>query len=169
MKMKELDRKILLQLIKDSEQPITEIAKKVGASRQTVAKKIEQLKAEGVIASFTAKLNPEKFGLGTKAYIFLREDPLEELRRRNEVMIKQFYQVTEFYRLFGRYSAILEVLVGDSKELTKLVKRIHRLKGVRETETFIVHSAVKNEPEAPFVHALRPTGKKFDAGVKRWS
>ena len=160
MEMEELVRKILLQLIKNSEQPVTKIAKKVGASRQTVAKKIEQLKAEGVIASLTARLNPEKFGLGTKAYILLHEDPRGELRRRDVAAIKQFHQVTEFYRLFGRYSAILEVLVKDSKELTKLVKRIHRLKGVRETETFIVHSAVKNVPEAPFVHALKSTSEK---------
>jgi len=153
--MNELDRKILLQLIKNSEQPVTEIAKKVGASRQTVAKKIKQLKEEGIIASFTAKLSPEKFGLSTKAYILLHEDPREELRRKNMAAIQQFPQVTEFYRLFGRYSAILEVLIRDSKDLTKLIKRIHKLKGMRETETFIVHSAVKNVPEAPFVHALK--------------
>ena len=152
--MRDLDKKILLQLIKNSEQPVKEIAKKVGASRQTVAKKIEQLKTAGAIDSFTVRLSPEKFGLGTKAYIFLREDPIGELRKKNETSIKQFHQVTEFYRLFGRYSAVLEVLVKDSKELTKLVKRIHGLKGVRETETFIVHSAVKNVPEAPFVHVL---------------
>ncbi len=158
--MNELEQKILLQLIKNSEQPLTEISKRVGASRQTVAKKIKQLKEEEIIASFKAKLNPEKFGLNTKAYIFLREDPLEELRQRNETTIKQFHQITEFYRLFGRYSAILEVLVKDGKELTKLVKRIHRLKGVRETETFIVHSAVKNAPEAPIVYALKPTLEK---------
>lgn len=153
--MRELDQKILLQLIKDSEQPVTKIAKKVGASRQTVAKKIKQLKEEGIIASFTARLNPEKFGLSTKAYILLHEDSREELRRKNMAAIKQFHQVTEFYRLFGRYSAILEVLVRDSKELTKLVKRIHRLKGVRETETFIVHSAVKDLPKAPFLQILK--------------
>ncbi len=152
--MRDLDRKILLQLIKNSEQPVREIAKRVGASRQTVAKRIEQLKATRAIISFTTKLNPEKFGLTTKAYILLREDPRGELRRKNEAAIKQFHQVTEFYRLFGRYSAVLEVLVKDSRKLTKLVKRIHKLKGVRETETFIVHSAVKNVPEAPFIQVL---------------
>lgn len=152
--MRELDRKILLQLVRNSEQPVREIAEKVGASRQTVAKKIKQLKATGAITSFTARLNPEKFGLPTKAYILLREDPRGELRKKNETAIKQLHQVTEFYRLFGRYSAVLEVLIKDSRELTKLVKRIHRLKGVRETETFIVHSAVKNVPEAPFIQVL---------------
>ena len=159
IEMRELDRKILLQLLKNSGQPVKEIAKKVGASRQTVAKKIEQLRAEGIITSFTAKLDPEKLGLGTKAYVLLREDPRSELRRKNEIVIKQFHQVTEFYRFFGRYSAVLEVLVRNSKELTKLVKRIHGLKGVKETETFIVHSAVKNVPEAPFVQVLKSSEK----------
>ena len=156
--MGDLDSRILLQLIENSEQPVKEIAKKVGASRQTVAKKIKQLKAAGVIDSFTVRLSLEKFGLGTKAYILLREDPRPEVRKRNEVRVKKFHQVTEFHRLFGRHSAVLEVLVGDSKELTKLVKRIHGLKGVRETETFIVHSTVKDEPEGPFVQILRSKG-----------
>ncbi len=157
--MKNLDKKILLQLIKNSEQLITEMAKKVGASRQTVAKKISQFKAEGTIISFTARPNPEKFGLVTKAYVLLREDPGAEIRRKNELVIKQFPEVTEFYRLFGRYSAVLELLVKSDKELSKLVKRIHQLKGVRETETLIVHSTVKNDPESPFVRLLSSAQK----------
>ncbi len=153
--MRDLDKEILLQLIRDSEQTVVDIAEKVGASRQTVAKKIDKLKADGIISSFSIRLNPEKFNLGTRAYIFLHEDPHQALRREDEARIKQLRQVTGFYRLFGQYSAVLEVLVADSKELTKLVKKIHGLKGVRETETFIVHSMVKDEPESPFVQALK--------------
>ncbi len=153
--MRELDKKILLQLIKHSEQPVKEIAKKVEASRQTVAKKIEQLKADGVILTFVAKLNPEKFGLNTKAYVLLREDPLSKLRHMNAREKKKFHHVAKFHRLFGRYSAVLETRTKDSRELTNLVKKIHRLKGVKETETLIVHSTVKDEPEEPFVQVLR--------------
>jgi len=153
--MKKLDKEILLQLIEDSKQPAHQIAKKVGTTRQTVAKKIAQFKEDGMINSFTPKLNPEKFGLATKAYVFLREDPRTMLRKKNEDMIKKFHEVSGFYRLFGRYSAILEVRAKDSKQLTSLVKKIHGLNGVRETETFIVHSTVKDEPEEPFVQVLR--------------
>jgi DNA-binding Lrp family transcriptional regulator len=155
IEMKKLDKEILLQLIEDSTQPGHQIAKKVGTTRQTVAKKITQFKEAEIINSFAPKLNPEKFGLATKAYVFLREDPRTMLRKKNEDAIKKFHEVSGFYRLFGRYSAILEVRVRSSKELTNLVKKIHGLKGVRETETFIVHSAVKDEPEAPFVKVLR--------------
>jgi DNA-binding Lrp family transcriptional regulator len=73
-----------------------------------------------------------------------------ELRRKNEETIKQWPQVSEFCRLFGKYDSIVEVLVKDNKELTDLVKKLHGLKGVRETETFIVHSTVKDKPEDPF-------------------
>jgi DNA-binding Lrp family transcriptional regulator len=153
--MKNMNKRILTQLIQDSAQPVTEIARKVGASRQTVSKKVEQLRRGGIITSFTVRLNPEKFGLTSKAYVFLREYPQVELRRKNESLIKRLPQVTGFHRLFGRYSALLEVWARDNRELTDLIKRIHRLKGVMETETFIVHSTVKSEPEAPFLHLLK--------------
>jgi len=155
IEMKKLDKEILLQLIEDSKLPAHQIAKNVGTTRQTVAKKIAQFKEAGIINSFTPKLNPEKFGLATKAYVFLREDPRTELRKKNEDMIKKFHDVSGFYRLFGRYSAILEVRAKDDKELSNLIKKIHGLAGVRETETFIVHSIVKDRPEDPFVQVLK--------------
>jgi Lrp/AsnC family leucine-responsive transcriptional regulator len=158
MKMKKLDKEILLQLIEDSQQPVYQIAKKVGTTRQTVTKKIARFKETGLIQSFTPKLNPEKLGLTTRAYVFLREDPRTELRKKDEDAIRRFREVFGFYRLFGRYSAILEIMVRSSEELTSLIKKIHGLKGVRETETFIVHSTVKDVPEGPFVRVLMSEG-----------
>ena len=101
----------------------------------------------------------EKFGFTIKAYILLREEPKVELRRKNERTIKQFPQVAEFYRIFGRYSAVLELLAKNEKELARLVKRIHRLKGVMETETLIVHTTLKNDPKSPFVQLLTSAQK----------
>jgi Lrp/AsnC family leucine-responsive transcriptional regulator len=151
----EINRKILIQLLTDCRQPISRIAKAVGVTRQTVSKKIQELKGEGVIDSFSVKLNPDKFGLTTKAYVLLREDPRAEIRRKNEEIIKEFHQVSEFYRLFGRYDAVLEVRVKDSKELIDLIKKIHALEGVKETETLIVHSTIKDNPQEPFFQVLR--------------
>lgn len=155
LKLKESDRKILLELIEDSSQPISEIARKVKATRQTVAKKIARFKSEGIIYSYMPKLDPEKLGLTTHAYIFMREDPSSEYRNANERIISALPQVAKFHRLFGKYDAILEVWVRSSSDLTKLVKKIHSLKGVRETETFIVHTTIKYKPEAPFIGAIK--------------
>ncbi len=152
--MDELDRKIIKKLLEDSSKPVVQIASELGVTRQTVAKRIENLKRSGVIEQFTIRIDPLRFGLSTKAYVFLHEEPDPELRRRSEAEIRKLPQVSEFYRLFGRYSAVVEVLVRDSTELAHLVKRIHRLRGVRDTETFIVHSVIKNQPQAPILHGL---------------
>jgi DNA-binding Lrp family transcriptional regulator len=154
LKIKDLDKKIILQLLEDARQPIFQIAKNVGATRQTVAKKIDQFCNAGLISSFAPKLEPEKFGLGIQAYVFMREDPRSDLRKKNEEVIKGFPDVSEFHRLFGKYDSIIKVSVEDKEELTNLVKRLHKLSGVRETETFIVHSTIKNKPEEPFMKVL---------------
>jgi len=154
LKSSDLEKKIILQLLGDGRQPILQIAKNVGATRQTVAKKLEQLCSSGLISSFALKLEPEKFGLSIQAYIFMREDPLSDLRKKNEELIESFHQVSEFHRIFGKYDSVIKVLVENKKELTDFVKKLHGLSGVRETETFIVHSTIKNKPEDPFKKVL---------------
>lgn len=153
--MNRIDRKILACLIRDSSRPVVEIAKEIGVTRQTVAKKIEQMKSSGIIEGFTVRVNPGHFDLQTKGYVFLHEDPDPELRKSNEWEIRRMPEVSEFYRLFGRYSSVVEVLVRNSSELALLVKKIHKLRGVRDTETFIVHSEIKNTPEAPLLNLLQ--------------
>lgn len=152
--MKDVDKKIILQLLKDAEQPIVDIAEKVGASRQTVSKKIKKFKESGVIEGSMVKLNSEEFNLNVRSYVFLQENPDEESRERIEEEMEEIPEVSRFLRLFGRYSGILEIWTEDREELTSLVKKIHGLGGVKETETFIVHSKAKEKPEGPFLNVL---------------
>jgi len=154
LKSKDLEKKIILQLLEDGRQPLLQIAKNVGATRQTVAKKLEQLRSSGLISSFNPKLEPEKFGLAIQAYIFMREDPQSDLRKKNEEIIKDFHEVSEFHRIFGKYDSVIKVLVKNNKELIDFVKKLHGLSDVKETETFIVHSTIKNKPEDPFKKVL---------------
>ena len=154
LKIKDLEKKIILQLLEDGRQPLLQIAKNVGATRQTVAKKLEQLCSSGLISSFAPKLEPRKFGLVIQAYIFMRENPQSVLRKENEERIQSFHQVSEFHRIFGKYDSIIKVLVENNEELTDFVKKLHGLSGVKETETFIVHSTIKNKLEDPFKKVL---------------
>jgi len=154
LKIKDLEKKIILQLLEDGRKPVFQIAKNVGVTRQTVAKKLKELCSSGLISSFAPKLEPEKFGLPIQAYIFMRADPRSELRKKDEEAIKGLHQVSELHWVFGKYDSIIKVFVKDNKELTDLVKKIHDLSGVRETETFIVYNTIKNKPEDPFKKVL---------------
>ena len=157
--LKTTEKKIILQLLKDARQPYHQIAKTVGITRQTVAKKTEQIVNAGLIRAFIPKLNPEKFNLKIQAYIFMREDPRSDLRKKHEEVIKGFHEVSEFHRIFGKYDSVIEALVKDKNELSNLIKKLHKLNGIRETETFIVYSTVKDKPEDPFLKVLAVTEK----------
>ena len=154
LKNKNIEKRILIHLLENGNQSISQIAKDIGVTRQTVAKKLESMYKSGLMSSPFPKLEPERFGLTTQAYIFMKEDPRSDIRKRNEEIIKSFSQVCEFHRIFGEYSSIIKVLVKDNKELTEFVKKLQDLKAVRETETFIVHSTLKNKPEDPFKRIL---------------
>jgi DNA-binding Lrp family transcriptional regulator len=154
LNVKDLEKKILLNLLEKGQRPIVKIAEDLGITRQTVAKKIEQMHASGLMISFFPKMEPELLGLSIQAYILMREDPRSDCRKETEEIVKSFPQVAEFQRIFGKYDSIAKVLVKNNRELTDLVKKIHDLNGVKETETFIVHSTVKDKPEDPIKKAL---------------
>ncbi len=154
LNIKDLEKKILLNLLEKGQRPILKITEDLGVTRQTVAKKIEQMHDSGLIISFFPKLEPEILGLSIQAYILMREDPRSDCRKETEEIIKTFSQVSEFQRIFGKYDSIVKVLVKNNKELTDLVKKIHDLNGVKETETFIVHSTIKDKPEDPIKKVL---------------
>ncbi|MEM1689462.1 MAG: Lrp/AsnC family transcriptional regulator [Candidatus Hadarchaeales archaeon] len=152
MQRSDTERKILLELLKDSSRSIVEIARATGISRQTVAAKLRHLKGK---IRFTIRLNSADLGLSTRAYVFIKEKPDPVLRKRLEDEVKKMKEVGRFYRLFGRYSSVLEVLVRNEDELSGVIQKIHRLGGIEETETFIVRGVVKEEPEEPFIRVLQ--------------
>ena len=159
LRIKDVEKKILLNLLEKGQQPILNIANDIGVTRQTVAKKIKQMHDSGLILSFFPKLEPEIFGLSIQAYILMREDPRSDYRNKTEEIVKSYPEVSEFRRVFGKYDSIVKVLVKNNKELSDLVKRIHDLNGVKETETFIVHSTIKDKPEEPFKKVLAVSKK----------
>ena len=154
LSIKDLEKKILLNLLEKGPRPIVKIAKDLDVTRQTVAKKLEKMRDSGLIIYFFPKMEHEILGLSIQAYILMREDPRSDCRKETEEIVKSFPQVSEFQRIFGKYDSIAKVLVKNNKELTYLVKKIHDLNGVKETETFIVHSTIKDKPEDPLKKAL---------------
>ncbi len=156
--MDELDRKIMLELMRDSRQSLIELARKTSTTRQTVAKRIARMRMSGLW--FTIKPDPKDFGLNLKAYILLRISPKGDVRRKCERLVKKIPNVQEFHYLLGHQDAILEVMARDHAELSRLIKRIHKVVGVKETSTLVVRETVKDDPAAPFFGVERPSLKE---------
>ena len=163
MKLKELketDKDILKHLIENSNQTHKQISDKIGTTRQTISQRIRKLEKSKVINSYSIKIDLEQIEeLQTKAYILFREDPDEKIRKKNEEKIKSMSEVTEFSRLFGLYDGLLKIIVQDNSALKELVKTLQNFDGIKETETFIIHTRVKDDEMAPILHLLEINDK----------
>ncbi|TFF90214.1 MAG: Lrp/AsnC family transcriptional regulator [Promethearchaeota archaeon] len=153
--LRELDKNILKKLIENSSQPYTKIADTVGTTRQNISQRIKKLQEKNIIKSFTITLNDQIIDeLKVKAYILLRESPDNKVREENEKLIAEIPQVTLFSRLFGKYDGIVEVIVRNNDELKEIMRKLHNFKGIKETETFIVHANIKNDKTSPILNLL---------------
>jgi Lrp/AsnC family transcriptional regulator, leucine-responsive regulatory protein len=76
IKLDKADLKLLAELDKNCRIPSTQLAKKIGKSRQAVDYRINQLVKDGIITGFQASINPHKIGYKLyKIYLKLRNLP----------------------------------------------------------------------------------------------
>lgn len=111
-----LDRKILIELQRNSDQSLDDIARIVGSSKTPVWNRIRKLKDAGIIRHSTALLDPLALGLDACFFVLVRTSEhdatwqgafLKALNDRPEVM--------EAHRLAGEIDYILKVRVADAR------------------------------------------------------
>lgn len=66
-----LDKKILEMLKNNARESFANIGKEVGLSAPAIGKRVRQMEEEGIIEGYALKVNHEKLGIETKAYITL--------------------------------------------------------------------------------------------------
>ncbi|WP_405207342.1 Lrp/AsnC family transcriptional regulator [Aquimarina sp. LLG6339-5] len=66
-----MDKKILEMLHINARESFATIGKEVGLSAPAIGKRVRQMEEEGIIEGYALKVNHEKLGIETKAYITL--------------------------------------------------------------------------------------------------
>lgn len=66
-----LDKRILEMLKINARESFANIGKEVGLSAPAIGKRVRQMEEEGIIEGYALKVNHEKLGIETKAYITL--------------------------------------------------------------------------------------------------
>lgn len=66
-----LDEKILEMLKINARESFANIGKEVGLSAPAIGKRVRQMEEEGIIEGYALRVNHEKLGIETKAYITL--------------------------------------------------------------------------------------------------
>jgi len=125
----EKDRKILVELDNNARQADSEIAKKVGLSKQVANYRIQKLMEKGIIANFYTIINAGLLGLNSY-YVFLQ---LEKINKEKEKeLLKKLCSLDSIGWLVsgtGRWDVILLVYADSISTFDKLLNQITNICG----------------------------------------
>ncbi|MGH2698777.1 MAG: Lrp/AsnC family transcriptional regulator [Actinomycetota bacterium] len=143
-----IDRHILSLLRQDGRMSHAAIAKQVGLSGPAVHERVRKLEQCGVIAGYTAVIDPDAIGLPHVAFcqVSLADGSEFALDEPIVARICEEPGVLEFHRIAGQDCYLVKIRTSTSKELEQVLRRIRSIHGVARTRTTIVLSTEHEQP-----------------------
>ncbi|GGZ12420.1 Lrp/AsnC family transcriptional regulator [Streptomyces poonensis] len=141
-----IDRDILQILQADGRASIRSVAERVHVSRANAYARINRLLEDGVIRGFGARVNHERAGQGTSAYITLKivQNSWRTVRER----LRALPGASHIALVGGDFDVLLLVHTPDNKALRELVlTRLQAMPEVLSTRTLLVFEEEDLDPE----------------------
>jgi DNA-binding Lrp family transcriptional regulator len=141
-----VDRQILRLLRADGRASVRAVAEQVHVSRGNAYARINRLVEDGVIRGFSARIDQERAGQGTSAYITLKivQDSWRAVREK----LEQLPGAAHMALVGGDFDVLLLVHAADNRALRDLVlTRIQAIPEVLSTRTLLVFEETDLEPE----------------------
>lgn len=137
------DHAILDVLKENSALSIGKIARKTGIPIATVHNRIKRMKAQGIIAKYTVKLDAAKLGKKMVAYVLIKAAAKSDHIKLLHAISK--HAAVEFgSAVTGAFDLIIVVRVADVDELNGVVlKYLRTFDAVAETQTMIAFESVE--------------------------
>ncbi|MFJ5260711.1 Lrp/AsnC family transcriptional regulator [Streptomyces sp. NPDC088387] len=140
-----IDQDILRMLQADGRASIRSVAERVHVSRANAYARINRLVEDGVIRGFGARVNHERAGQGTSAYITLKI--VQNSWRTVREQLRQLPGAAHIALVGGDFDVLLLVHVSDNRALRELVlTRLQSLPEVLSSRTLLVFEEEDLEP-----------------------
>ncbi|MFC7547094.1 Lrp/AsnC family transcriptional regulator [Plantactinospora sp. GCM10030261] len=140
-----VDQRIIASLVADARASYAEIGSRVSLSAPAVKRRVDRLRAGGVIRGFTAVVDPAAVGWTTEAFIELfctgRTTPaqLATATRRHP-------EVVGAYTVSGEADALVHLRAADIAHLEQALERLRAEPFVTSTRSMIVLSRLAESP-----------------------
>ncbi len=128
--MDDIDKKILVELQKNSSKPLSELSKKVGLSNTPCWNRIKKLEEKKIIKSKTIIIDNKKINLPITVFLSISIQNHTEVWLKNfEKVVNKYDQIIEVHRLTGNNSDYQITILSPSIEeydnfQQKLIKEI---------------------------------------------
>ena len=124
----ERDRAILHRLLRDPRTPVADIAREVGAQRDTVTYRIERLEREGAISKYHTIVEPSALGLPVFMLLLVKLAPVTgEVQDTFVGKLSALPHVTHIARLIGPYDYFVQVACANIVAFDSLLSTIKSL------------------------------------------
>lgn len=136
------DRGLLAELSADGRASMRSLAQRLHISRANAYMRVERLLREGVIRGFAARLDPERAGLRTSAYVTVS---IEQNAWRDVCAHLREIRYVEHVALVGaEVDVVALVRTPDNAALRHVVlEQIQAVPGVESTRTWLIFAEVE--------------------------
>jgi DNA-binding Lrp family transcriptional regulator len=143
--MDPVDQRIIALLVADARASYAEIGSKVALSAPAVKRRVDRLRASGVIKGFTAVIDPAAVGWTTEAFVELfctgRTTPAQIT-----VATRRHPEVVGAYTVSGQADALVHLRAADIGHLEQALERLRAEAFVTSTRSMIVLSRLVETP-----------------------
>jgi Lrp/AsnC family transcriptional regulator len=144
------DRRILHHLQQNAELPITELAERVGLSKNPCWRRVQKLQQTGIIRKTVALLDARKLNVGVTVFVNIRinthsADWLQRFAR----VIDDIPEVVEFYRMSGNVDYLLKVVVPTVEAYDAVYKKMIGEIEIFDVSSYFAMEEIKNTTELP--------------------
>lgn len=119
-----LDKKILEMLQDNARESFATIGKEVGLSAPAIGKRVRQLEEEGIIEGYALRVNHEKMGIETKAFITLVIHQGAHGTRQAQKQLRSMEEVQSCDRITGDDCLCILGYFKNNKHLISFLEKI---------------------------------------------
>ncbi len=143
VKIDELDKNILNELMKDSRLSYRNLAKKLKVSVVTAMNRVKKLEEEKVIKEYSAKIDHTKLGYDLEVMIDVK------IAKGNlfsvEKKIATDPHVIALYDITGEFDAVIIARFQNRKSLDSFLKKVQAFDFVERTHTKLILNTIKED------------------------
>lgn len=148
--MDAIDSRILDLLRRNARSAYGDIGAVVGLSASAVKRRVDRLRADGVITAFTVRLDPASLGWAVEGYVELYcrpSTPPAAIRRACAGLA----EVVDASTVSGDADALVRILAADMQHFERVLEQIGAEGFVERTKSVLVLSPLIRRPP-PTVH-----------------
>ena len=151
MQVDDTDRRLLRYLQSDPVLPTAELAERAGLTQATCWRRLERLRAEGVLRATRAVINWRALGYAVEVSLRFTLDKTDP--RAFDTFLaaaREVPEVTEIQTFLGRVDVRLNILARDMADYQRIYRdRVLKLPHIAEIEALMLVADIKMEESLP--------------------